>query len=808
MNRANVSLPGLLVSTLALTACQMPPPQPAATASKAAPTYSAEIRRTSFGIPHVVAKDEAGLGYGSGYAYAQDNVCQFAEVIVTVNSERSRYFGPDAIDGPDVESYRGRETNLQRDLFYKLVNAPEHVQKAWDEQDASAKALMRGYAAGFNRYVADTGIDKLPPACRNAPWIRKLDELDIVRFMRRFAVEASSARLTKEILAAQPPEATASKAASASVIDLPEHSFKQAFRQSVGSNAAAFGRDATENGRGLLLGNPHYPWYGSLRFYQIHQTIPGKVDVMGATLGGLPVVIIGFNPKLAWSHTVNTSEHVVIYSLELDESDPTRYIVDGQARTLERRTVSVDAREKDGTITRRTHDFWLSEYGPLLVLSNDMPWSKRTAYALRDLNFDNNRLVEQWYAMGRAGSLDELQSAVTSHLGLPWVNTLATDAAGGTLYMDVTVVPNVSKAKQQACVAEAHQPLMARGLFVLKASGACELDSSPGAPQAGIFAGNEMPILRRSDYIQNSNDSAWMTNPDAPLSGYPAILSTQDEPLDGRTRLGISQAQARLLGTDGFAGKRFDADKLKKIAFSNRSYFGTLLYDDLLAVCKGAGTVTVDEQQVDLAKACATFKSWDRHANLDSVGYPLATAWIENLIKDGGLKDGSFWAVPFSKHDPVDTPRGIRRSDTKAVEQVRNALARAVLKLEKNGIDPNKPWGQIQVYDVNGVRIPMHGGVGTGIYNLVGGDYSLFGGDAQQGLIHVRGGSSYIQVVAFDENGPQAEAFLTYSQSTDPASPHFSDQAPRFAALDWIKLPFTDDEVRRDPQFVTMSIEE
>src|SRR5262245_15062326 len=72
-------------------------------ASKAK-TYSAEIRRTSFGIPHVVASDEAGLGYGLAYAYAQDNVCMFAEMMVTVNGERSRYFGPDAVAGPDVDS--------------------------------------------------------------------------------------------------------------------------------------------------------------------------------------------------------------------------------------------------------------------------------------------------------------------------------------------------------------------------------------------------------------------------------------------------------------------------------------------------------------------------------------------------------------------------------------------------------------------------------------------------------------------------------------------------------------------------------
>ncbi|EPN50207.1 penicillin amidase family protein, partial [Pseudomonas syringae pv. actinidiae ICMP 18807] len=54
----------------------------------------AEIRRTGFGVPHIVADDERGLGYGIGYAYAQDNLCLLANEIVTVNGERSRYLGP------------------------------------------------------------------------------------------------------------------------------------------------------------------------------------------------------------------------------------------------------------------------------------------------------------------------------------------------------------------------------------------------------------------------------------------------------------------------------------------------------------------------------------------------------------------------------------------------------------------------------------------------------------------------------------------------------------------------------------------
>src|SRR3546814_11808174 len=59
-------------------------------AAAAAPHYSAEIRRTTFGIPHIKAADEGSLGFGLGFAYAQDNFCMFAEEMITVRSEARR----------------------------------------------------------------------------------------------------------------------------------------------------------------------------------------------------------------------------------------------------------------------------------------------------------------------------------------------------------------------------------------------------------------------------------------------------------------------------------------------------------------------------------------------------------------------------------------------------------------------------------------------------------------------------------------------------------------------------------------------
>ena len=59
-------------------------------------------------------------------------------------------------------------------------------------------------------------------------------------------------------------------------------------------------------------------------------------------------------------------------------------------------------------------------------------------------------------------------------------------------------------------------------------------------------------------------------------------------------------------------------------------------------------------------------------------------------------------------------------------------------------------------------------------------------------------GTSYVQVVGFDERGPRAQALLTYGQSSDPASPHASDQLRLYSLKQWPALPFHREEVVRE----------
>jgi len=96
----------------------------------------------------------------------------------------------------------------------------------------------------------------------------------------------------------------------------------------------------------------------------------------------------------------------------------------------------------------------------------------------------------------------------------------------------------------------------------------------------------------------------------------------------------------------------------------------------------------------------------------------------------------------------------------------------------------------------NGVRIPVHGGSGTsGVYNAI----NPAGLVPNVGSTPIVAGSSYIQSVSFANGRPVARAVVTYSQSSDPGNPHFADMTQLYSAYGWVTLPFTDSEIRADP---------
>jgi acyl-homoserine-lactone acylase len=118
----------------------------------------ADIRRTEYGIPHILAHDFGSLGYGYGYAFAQDDFCMLAQRVLAIRGERSEYFGATADSGDPLDP----ATNLASDAYFTELRQSGVVRKLVAQPaplgpTTQVRQLVDGYVAGFNTYLADTG---------------------------------------------------------------------------------------------------------------------------------------------------------------------------------------------------------------------------------------------------------------------------------------------------------------------------------------------------------------------------------------------------------------------------------------------------------------------------------------------------------------------------------------------------------------------------------------------------------------------------------------------------------------------------
>ncbi|MEU5890287.1 penicillin acylase family protein [Streptomyces sp. NPDC047461] len=755
---------------------------------------SATIRYTEYGIPHILAKNYTDLGFGTGWAQAADQVCTLADGFVTVRGERSRFFGPDA--APDF-SLSSAARNLSSDLYFQGVREARTVEKLLAEPaprgpSRQAKDLMRGFAAGYNAWLEQNRVTD--PACKGAAWVRPVTALDVAARGFALAVLGGQGRGVDGITAAQPPTTTSTAAPDAQDTARAARELLAADTADMGSNAVAFSGTTTANGRGLLLGNPHYPWQGGRRFWQSQQTIPGELNVSGGSLLGSATVSIGHNAKVAWSHTVATGVPLNLHQLTLDPADPTAYLVDGKPEKMTKRTVTV--RVKDGAPVTRTQ--WWTRYGPVVTsfgASLPLPWSSTTAYALNDPNSANLRASDTALGFSKARSTAEVLGSLRRTQGLPWVNTVAADSGGHTLFTQSQVLPRITDELAQRCstpLGKVTYP--SAGLAILDGSrGDCALGSDPDAVQPGVFGPAKMPSLRDATYAENSNDSAWLSNADKPLTGYERVFGTIGTQRSLRTRGAIEDVSA--MAQRG----RLTVRDLQAQQFANRVPAGDLAAADAAKACAAlpGGTATGSGgTAVDVSAACGVLAAWDRTVNTDSRGALL----FDRLWRK--IPAAQLWKVPFSAADPVHTPNTLNT----ASPAFATALADAVTELRTAGIALNSPLGQHQFVVRNGQRIAVSGGTESlGVWNKVEPVWD----PAQGGYTEVTTGSSYIQAVGWDGSRcPVARTLLSYSQSSNPNSPHHSDQTRLYSREKWVTSRFCEKDILTSPGLKVVHVRE
>ena len=311
----------------------------AAPAAEAKGGAKAKITRSAHGIPTIESDTYKGLGFGYGYAFAQDNICTIAEAYVTVERRALALLRRRR---QRLARQRLRRNNLNSDFFFQRIIDDRGRSRSCSTRGAaerrrsprSARA-SRGYVAGYNGYLdedrrrqpARSDLPRRSRGCGRSP------RSTSTAASTSSACCASGDVAIDGIVDAQPPPPAGADGRRADR-RAERRRASSATALAAGGDSAptrwALGSEATENGSGMVLGNPHFPWQGSERFYQSHLTIPGKLNVSG----GEPVRRPGDpdrphrEPRLEPHGLDRVPVHAV--RAQLVPGDPTSYLVDGQ----------------------------------------------------------------------------------------------------------------------------------------------------------------------------------------------------------------------------------------------------------------------------------------------------------------------------------------------------------------------------------------------------------------------------------------------------------------------------------------------
>lgn len=790
------------------------PPMPVDVVPAFAPEgqLSANIRWTDFGVPHVKADNLESLAYGVGYAFARDNICILADQILKYNSERAKYYGPDMVPGS------GDSEHLISDFGFLTLDIRNIAQNSIRGMSTNSQAMLSGYAQGYNKYLADTGVENIDPACAGQPWVQPISDLDMLTYSLGIAHLPGAANFLGAMFAAAPqgesflPFPKGSKAAKAAAEELPfkinpKVTMPEINEQELGSNGWGLGKDRTANGKGMVLANPHFPHTGNLRFWQFHSTIPGYMNVMGGSLMGVPgVVNIGFNENVAWTHTFSTAEHFVLYQLTLNDGDPSQLsqVVDGVNRPITRRELVIDVAVAPGQTIQLAKNSYATHQGPMVVVPGAFEWGPDgDAYAIKDANTANLDIVDHWLAMNLATNMDEFKQAFRDHDGVIFNNTMAADREGNVFYIDDSTVPFLTDtaitelttnplligAKQQA------------GFTVLPAFiSAFDFDRPVPYEQAPKYSG--------TDYVQNSNDSFWLTNAQAPITGVSPLYGQVDNQQSLRSRM-AHKLLADAAGSDGL----FTPEEVEQALLGNRNYLGEAVLSDLLTMCQNQGNtpVNVDGQNIDISAGCSALAQWDGTMNLNSSAGHLFRefAFQFNLAPQ--------WQNDFDPANPITTPNTLA-----ATPEVLTQFARAIMTVESAGVALDEVLGTVQFVErstpdgqATGVKIPW-----AGAHNIEGGFNVFRAATSNNGTLlprhtyptlpntmmsvegegyHINYGSSWMTVVNFTDEGPVARGLLSYSQSHAFGADHNLDQTMLYSQQPQLRpLRFTEEDIENN----------
>ena len=797
------------------------PPTTAAVAG-----YEATIRRTTDGVAHITGASMGDVTFGQGYANGEDHACTVADQILKVKGQRARWFGPGEGDA-----------NINSDLAWRAIGIDRRARNDYETASPEVVEAFDGFAAGWSAHLEEVGPGGVSGWCAGKKWLRPISGEDVYAYARSIALLASSGALTDFIATAAPPTA----AARDEETPPSTNGFAGALAstdvaaRSTGSNAWAVGAEKVTGGEGgLLVGNPHFPWEGERRFWEVHLTVPGETNIYGAQLIGVPGVGIGFTDSFAWSHTVSAGHRFTAYTLDLDPADPRRYLVDGEPREMTAQSVRVQVRRPNGELRAVRRNMWSSEYGPIINFPG-VGWTDTQTLTFRDANIGNDEFAEQYLAMTTATSFDEFVGAHREHQGVPLFNTVAVSSDGRAWYADTSATPNLSRQGERlyrrALRDDAFTQVAAdNGAILLDGSDSrFEWEEVDGARDPGLVPFDEMPVVERNDYVLNANDSFWMPHATEMLEGNYSILhGEQRTERSLRTRENAFVLSESGEGTPAGDDGTFTGEELRDASVFNNASSARLLVQAVVERCPTApvdvpelaagsdGTPGLPAATIDVVEACAVLEAWDGRYELESRGAVLWREMLSAVRRDAPEGLDSLWARAFDPDRPLETPSGLAKGF--AVDPY---LARAVQTMQQAGLAIDVPLGDVQYALRSRPRIGLHGGPGgDGLTNVIGysdpsmtsepmpdpGARIVSGSDLRDGGYPVDNGTSWLMTVDLTGDEPAAWVMLTYGETGDRSSPLFDVQTQRFSDKNWREAAFTEAAIAADPDLTEQTV--
>jgi penicillin amidase len=344
---------------------------------------SVQVTRDRWGVPHIYAQSVADLFAAQGYVHAQDRLWQMELQRRTGHGRLSEVFGPIAIDS---------------DRFMRVLGFNRIVQHEAELLDGEARVVVDAYVRGVNAYIAQQ-TRRLPIEftllrLHPEPW-QPVDVLawakmmalnlsrgwmtDLLRAQIVATIGAERAQLLEpEYLATHPLTIPAGVRYGADMgidalrLAAAAAPFAGSGEAGQGSNAWVVGGDRSASGRPLLANDPHLLLQIPSLWYENHLSC-GDFHVTGASIPGLPCVVIGHNERVAWGLTNGENDVQDLFIERFDPADPTRYEFQGQ---WEQATVVREQIVVKGQAVPVVEEVQITRHGP--VISSLIPSERRS----------------------------------------------------------------------------------------------------------------------------------------------------------------------------------------------------------------------------------------------------------------------------------------------------------------------------------------------------------------------------------------------------------------------------------------------